>query len=164
MAGKTAALQADRVLYAGAGKVTDSVFCSSGFFDPRDLVQVKYEMVRRVRVDGIAVGRAAAAFGFASRSVFYSAAAAIDRSGPAGLVPGRPGPKGPRKLTAEVMDLLEARLAERPYSSGQLVEVLKAERGLSVHRRSIERALARRREARERGQEPAIAGLLNAPM
>ena len=157
MVGKAAALEADRVPYAGAGKVTDPVFCSSAFFDPRDLVQVKYEMVRRVRVDGMSVGKAAAAFGFASRNVFYSAAAAIDRSGPAGLVPGRPGPKGPRKLTDEVMDLLEARLAERPYSSSQLVEVLEAERGLTVHRRSIERALARRREAREPGEEPAIA-------
>ena len=157
MAGKAAVLETDRVLYAGAGKVTDAVFCSSAFFDPRDLVQVKYEMVRRVRVDGVSVGKATAAFGFASRTVFYSAAAAIDRSGPAGLVPGRPGPKGPRKLTDEVMELLEARLDERPYSMGQLVELLEAERGLTVHRRSIERALARRREARERGEESAIA-------
>lgn len=44
--------------------VTDELFQSGEFFDPRDLVQVKYEMLRRVRVDGHSVTQAAAAFGF----------------------------------------------------------------------------------------------------
>jgi len=161
MTGKTAVLAEGRVLYAGASRVVDPVFRSSTFFDPQDLVQVKYEMVRRVRVDGVAVSAATRAFGF-SRNVFYTAAAALDEFGPAGLVPSRPGPKGARKLTDEVMVFLEARLAERKISARRLVAVVKAEFGLQVHPRSIERALARRREARDaeaaigaRGSRPA---------
>ena len=67
----------------------DDPFAASEFFDARDLVQVKYEMVRRVRVDGQPVSRAAAAFGF-SRPSYYQAAAAVDAAGWAGWCrPGR---------------------------------------------------------------------------
>jgi hypothetical protein len=67
--------------------VVDPQFGSSEFFDARDLVQVKYEMVRRVRVD-----KAPVTLGF-SRPSFYEAAAAVDRDGLGGLVPGKPGPR-----------------------------------------------------------------------
>ena len=40
------------------------MFLASPFCDPRDVVQVKYEMVRRVRVDKVPVARAARAFGY----------------------------------------------------------------------------------------------------
>ncbi len=36
--------------------------------------------------------------------------ASLDVGGPAALVPGKPDPKGPRKLTDEVMEYIEARL------------------------------------------------------
>ena len=156
MAGKALVLAEGRVLYAGASRVSDPVFRSSTFFDPQDLVQVKYEMVRRVRVDGVAVSAAARAFGF-SRNVFYTAAAALDASGPAGLVPSRPGPKGPRKLTDEVMAFIDVRLAERRRSARALATMVADEFGFNIHPRSIERALARRREARD--AEGAISGL-----
>jgi hypothetical protein len=38
-------------------RVTDELF--QEFFDPRDLVQVKYEMLRRVQTEGQPVGRSA---------------------------------------------------------------------------------------------------------
>src|SRR2546430_5301108 len=82
---KVAALRAERSLNPRPEKVTDEAFGSSEFFDARDLVQVKYEMVRRARVDGVPVSRSAAAFGF-SRPSFYQAAAAVDAHGLAGLV------------------------------------------------------------------------------
>src|SRR3990172_2297067 len=89
---KVEALRAERSLNPRPGAVRDERFSESEFFDPRDLVQVKYEMVRRVRVEGEAVGRAARAFGF-SRPSFYQAAAALGSGGLAALVPGRPGPR-----------------------------------------------------------------------
>src|SRR5262249_3328837 len=74
--------------------VTDAAFTAgSPFFDPRDSVQVKYEMLRRVHVEGWSVSRAAATFGF-SRSSFYAVRAARERAGLLGLLPGRPGPRG----------------------------------------------------------------------
>src|SRR5437764_1505719 len=80
---KVAALRAERSLNPRPGAVSDERFAGSEFLDPRDLVQVKYEMVRRVRVDGDTVARSAQEFGF-SRPSFYEAAAALDAGGLAG--------------------------------------------------------------------------------
>ena len=116
------------------------------FFDPNDLVQVKYEMLRRVREEGQRVSDASAAFGF-SRPSFYQAQAAFQQSGLPGLVPERPGPKRAHKLSEAVLDLLDEGLAAEPsLTSAALSRLLEERLGLSVHPRSVERALARRRK------------------
>lgn len=126
--------------------ITDEEFLSSDFFDARDLVQVKYEMLRRVSRQGQSVCQAAAAFGF-SRPSFYQARAALTKGGLPGLLPRRRGPRGAHKLTKEVMEYIEEVLAEADSLRGpQLAEKVKDRFGLSVHPRSIERALARWRE------------------
>ena len=104
---KVAALAETRTLNPRPEAVRDEQFASSEFFDARDLVQVKYEMVRRVRVDGAPVTAAAAAFGF-SRPSYYEAAAAVDRDGLGGLVPAKPGPRRAHKLTDEVIAYVAA--------------------------------------------------------
>ncbi|MEV6335198.1 helix-turn-helix domain-containing protein [Nocardia vinacea] len=86
---KVGELRAARCLNPHPDAVTDEVFSGSEFFDARDVVQVKYEMVRRVRVDGASVTEAAAGFGY-SRQSYYEAAAALDEAGLDGLVPGKP--------------------------------------------------------------------------
>ena len=123
--------------------VTDAVFTGSEFFDARDLVQVKYEMVRRVQVDGQTVSAAAAAFGF-SRPSFYEAAAAVRAGGLAALVPARPGPRRAHKLTEEIVGFAARLRATDPaLRSAQLVEAIEQRYGVRVHPRSVERALAR---------------------
>ena len=77
---KEAALAETRTLNPRPEAVHNEQFVSSEFFDARDLVQVKYEMVRRVRADGAPVTQTAAAFGF-SRPSYYEAATAVDRGG-----------------------------------------------------------------------------------
>ena len=142
---KEEALRAARTLNPRPQAVRDEQFGSSGFFDARDLVQVKYEMVRRVQVDGASVVGAASAFGF-SRPSFYEAAAALARDGLPGLVPAKPGPRRGHKLTDEVLAHAEALLsADASLRPADLVEPLHARFGVRVHPRSIERALARRR-------------------
>jgi len=89
---KEAALAATRCLNPHPEQVTDPAFLASEFFDARDAVQVKYEMVRKVKADGAPVTAAAAAFGY-SRPAYYEAASALERSGLEGLVPARPGPR-----------------------------------------------------------------------
>ena len=111
--GKDAALAASRTLNSDPQKVTDPAFAAGGFFDPADLLQVKYEMVRRVEVDGVPVSAAASAFGFARQSV-YNARAALAAGGLAALIPAKPGPKGGHKLTGPVLDHLEALLEQDP--------------------------------------------------
>src|SRR2546426_10544926 len=107
---KVEALRAARSLNPHPEAVVDAEFAAAEFCDARDLVQVKYEMVRRVQIDGASVVRAAAAFGF-SRPSYYQAAAALEDGGLPALVPAKPGPRRAHKLTEEVLEHAEALLA-----------------------------------------------------
>lgn len=124
--------------------VTAPLFHASEFFDPRDLVQVKYEMLRRVRDEGASVAAAAKAFGF-SRVAFYQIRGAWQREGVAGLLPRPRGPRRAHKLGAEVLQFIrEALLADPALRAPALAQRVRQRFGLAVHPRSIERALARR--------------------
>ena len=142
---KEAALRRHHGLNPRPEGVTDPAFRSAdAFFDARDLVQVKYEMLRRAREEGSTVSDAAAAFGF-SRPSFYEAKASFESGGLPGLLPRRPGPRRAHKLSeAVVARLVEARQADPSLGSADLVELARVEFGLIVHPRSVERALARR--------------------
>lgn len=128
--------------------VVDEIFQQAPFFDARDLLQVKYEMLRRVHVEGAPVARAAVSFGL-SRPSFYEAQAAFRRGGLAELLPQRPGPRTAHKLDHEVMDFIaEVRAGDTSVSAAALVGLIKARFKIAVHRRSIERALARQEKKR----------------
>lgn len=150
---KEAALREARCLNPRPEAVTDEAFTGGPeFFDARDMVQVKYEMVRRARVDGEPVSRSAAAFGF-SRPSFYQAAAAVDAHGLAGLVPARPGPRRAHKLTGEVVAFARERLeAEPSLRSAALAELIAERFGMRVHPRSVERALQRAARPKSGGE------------
>lgn len=121
-------------------------FRADGFFDARDLVQVKYEMLRQVSIDGVKKAEAAALFGV-SRPTFYQAEAAFAQQGLAGLLPQQRGPKSPHKLTPEVMAFIDTQMsAGRPPGARALARAIRSQLGLSVHPRSIERALARKKK------------------
>jgi transposase len=140
---KEESLRAARALNPRPEAVADAAFAGSEFLDARDLVQVKYEMVRRVRVEGEPVASTVESFGF-SRPVWYAAAAALDEDGLPGLLPARPGPRRAHKLTEEVVADLRAALEDDPtLRTADLVAHLEDHFGLVVHPRSIERALAR---------------------
>jgi transposase len=129
-------------------RVTDPLFSTSDFFDARDLVQVKYEMVRRVHVGRQPVSSSATAFGF-SRPSFYQAQARLESGGLAALVPQKPGPRRRHKLDAEVMTFLQKLRSEDPsLRPPDLVGRIRERFGRSVHVRSVERALARQEKKR----------------
>src|SRR5438874_2614964 len=111
-------LRQSHSLHPHPEEVRDPLFTSgSPFFDPCDLVQVKYELLRRVRVDGYAVSDATALFAL-SRPTFYAAHAAWEQAGVSGLLPARTGPRHAHKLTDEIVTELQP-LAKTP-SSAQL--------------------------------------------
>src|SRR6516225_7209252 len=143
---KEAALAQARCLNPHPEQVTDPEFGASDFFDARDAVQVKYEMVRKVKAEGAPVTQAAAAFGF-SRPSYYEAAAALQRSGLEGLVPAKPGPRGGHKLTEDICAWAEGQLRGDPgLRPAALAGPIEQAFGVRAHPRSIERALARYRE------------------
>jgi transposase len=140
---KQRALQESGTANPYAKDVQDSAFIDSDFFDPLDLMQVKYEMLRRVRTEGQSVAKATAMFGL-SRPNFYKVQSDFNRSGLVGLLPAKRGPHGPHKITSEV-----ARFIEQAAASGEdldaqrLAERIAQRFGLAVHRRTVKRALAR---------------------
>lgn len=130
--------------------VRDALFEHGEFFDPDDLVQVKYEMLRRVEVEHSSVTASAAAFGF-SRLRFYQMKQAFQREGLYGLVPKKRGPQKPHKLSPEVVAFVGQQLDEEPSLSwSELAQRVKAQFELTVHPRSIERALERQKKKRRR--------------
>ena len=144
------ALRAARALNPRPDAVTDEAFAASAFLDPRDLIQVRYEMVRRVRVDGESVSAAVGGFGF-SRPSWYAAAAALDEGGLPALLRARPGPRRAHKLTAEVVAFLIATLEAAPdLTSAELAARVVESFGVAVHPRSVERALERARRSKSR--------------
>jgi transposase len=122
--------------------VTDPLFRDSTFFDPNDLVQVKYEMLRSVQKDGRAVVEAAQAFGL-SRPVFYVTQELFQREGLPGLLPRKRGPKRPHKLDDEVVAVLLQAIedAGRMLKGEELASLLTQQRGIEAHPRSIRRRL-----------------------
>jgi transposase len=145
---KHESLRAQGVLHRRAEAVTDALFEQRDFFDPRDLLQVKYEMLRRVETDGYSVSAAATAFGL-SRPAFYEARAAWQREGLAGLFPKKRGPHGGHKLTEEVVAFVRSLYAsEAAPTPLELAVQVDAHFGVRVHPRSIERALQRAEKKR----------------
>ena len=145
---KIEALRKQGSLNPHPDKVQDPLFAAADFFDARDLVQVKYEMVRRVHVEHEPVSQSASTFGF-SRPTFYQARALLERGGLAALVPKKPGPRRAHKLSTEVVDFLqEERALGASVSSLELARRVQQRFGRKVHARSVERALARREKKR----------------
>jgi transposase len=143
---KGESLRRQGVLNPHPQKVTDPLFRRSEFFDSRDLVQVKYEMLRRVQVEGSPITEVVRAFGF-SRPVFYQAQTLYHGAGLPGLIPQRPGPRHAHKLSDAIVDiLLQHQLRDPTLRAAALADLLRAQFDLAVHPRSIERALERRRK------------------
>ena len=143
---KSEALREYHALHRRPADVTDELFLTHEFFDPRDLVQVKYEMLRRVQVDHFSVSQAAETFGF-SRPSFYQILAAFRQAGLPGLIAKRRGPKTAHKLSDEVLEYLQQlRALDDALRSSELSERVLKKFGFSVHPRSVERGLLRRRK------------------
>jgi len=148
---KTESLKKYGALNPHPQKVAEKTFSDSAleFFDPRDLVQVKYEMLRAVEKEGRSVKHASEAFGF-SRPAFYQAQLQFKQQGVTGLVKKRPGPKSAHKLTADVLAFIEEKIEEgKPLRARKLAPLIREKFGKDVHPRSIERAVIPRKKKNE---------------
>jgi transposase len=143
---KAESLREQGTLNPRPNAVRSELFQNSDFFDPRDVVQVKYEMLRGTRVEGMPVSRTAKAFGF-SRPTFYQALAAFERSGVEGLIPRKRGPREAHKLTPELMEFIEqCRAQDDTVRVGGLANLIMKHFGVSIHPRTIERGLSHRKK------------------
>jgi len=142
---KTGALRRAGALHPHPERIHDEPFLQDPFFDPRDRVQVKYEMVRRHRVEGRSVTDVAAAFSV-SRQAFYEAAAAFETGGLPGLLPKRPGPKRAHKCSEEILDFAEH--WSGPGEDADVTAAIARRFQVTIHPRSLDRALTRRKKKR----------------
>ena len=133
------ALEAEGLRHPRADAVSAELFAHGGFFLAADKVQVKYEMLRAHLLDGVSVTTAAAAHGY-SRAGFYLVAAAFERAGMSGLLDDKRGRRGPVKLTAEIVEFLQAAPA---LSGTELAAQVADQFGVVLHRRTVERARRR---------------------
>lgn len=149
---KPETLKANGTLNPHPESVRESLFQSHEFFDPRDLLQVKYEMLRRVRTEGWSVSQAATAFGL-SRPSFYKAQQAFEHAGLVGLIARRRGPKAAHKLSEEVMTFVaELRRGQPSITLAEVLSSIAQRFAIRVHVRSLQRAL--RRQEKKHPQRP----------
>lgn len=145
---KAAALRAAGALHPHPDAVQDERFAQHEFFDRRDRVQVKYEMLRRHRVDGRPVTEVAEAFGV-SRQAFYTTTSAFRAGGIPGLLPRPRGPQRAHKCTDEILDFVARWRAGAEATEAASVDAAVQRRfGVTIHPRSVARALARREKKR----------------
>jgi transposase len=135
------ALESSGLVHPHPEAVTAALFNTGNpFFFSRDKVQVKYEMLRAHVVGGLSVTAAAAEHGY-SRAGFYLVDAGFEQRGMAGLLDERPGRKGPTKLSDDISVFL--RRAPSTMSGAELSREVEARFGVSLHRRTVERARRR---------------------
>ena len=148
---KTESLKKYGALNPHPQKVVEKTFSDSAieFFDPRDLVQVKYEMLRAVDKEGRSVKKVSESFGF-SRPAFYQTLSQFKQEGVTGLVKKQPGPKSAHKLTADILAFIEQKLEKgKPLRARRLAPLIKEKFGKDVHPRTIERAMVRGKKKRK---------------
>ncbi len=139
---KTIELDMTGALNKNHQRVRDELFQDSEFFDPQDLVQVKYEMLRRVEKDKWSVTKASESYGV-SRFAYYQTEMNFKAQGLSGLLPKKKGPKRSHKLTEEILVFIDERLAEADVRPEELAEIVEHHFAIAVHPRSIGRAIAR---------------------
>ena len=133
-----------------AERIQDPLFGKGDFFDPRDLLQVRYEMVRRVRTEGKSVRETVDAFGV-TKPTFYQNLRRLQQGGLPGLLPQKRGPHQGHKLTEEVVRAIrEARQKDPSLTPRDLARQVESRFGRRVHPRSIARALGKKNPARRR--------------
>ena len=129
--------------------VSDGLFKENPFFDRKDLLQVRYEMLRRHSVEGVSIVDVATRFGV-SRPTVYQSKAAFQQAGLSGLLPKHRGPKEGHKLSAEIIEHVRSlRTTDPGLTTIACIQAVQEEFGITVHRRSLERALAAKKKPRK---------------
>ncbi len=138
---KRKALQASGTFNPRAAQVQHPLFQQSSFFDPEDLLQLKYETLRALEVESYPIAKAARDFGL-SRPTIYEAQSQFQGQGLEGLLPHKRGPKAAHKLTDEVLQYVKDQIAaESDINAEELARRVRQRFGVKLHPRTIQKAL-----------------------
>jgi len=138
---KRKALQTTGTFNSRAAQVRHPLFQQSSFFDPEDLLQLKYETLRAVQVEQCPIAKAARDFGL-SRPTIYEAQAQLQQQGLEGLLPHKRGPKAAHKLTDQVLQYLHEQAQVEPeIEAEELTRRVRQRFAVKLHPRTIQKAL-----------------------
>jgi hypothetical protein len=132
-------LRRTRCFHTTPERVQDERFRQQrDFFDPKDIVQVKYELLRRCEVEGQDVASTCLDFGF-SRTTYYKVRQAFLGGGLPALMGQPRGRLKPIKVTAAVRGYLIAEKAKNPkLSAREMVAALKERYDVQLSERMIQ--------------------------
>lgn len=138
---KRRSLQESGTFNPRSDEVGHPLFKNSDFFDPRDLLQLKYETLRALERDDYSIAQAAQEFGL-SRPTIYQAQAEFEQGGLPGLLPRKRGPKKPHKWSDQIAAFVEQALVKEPELAAPELAVRVRDRfKIQLHPRTIEKAL-----------------------
>jgi transposase len=138
---KRKALQTTGTFNFRAARVRHPLFQQSSFFDPEDLLQLKYETLRSVEVEKCPIAKAARDFGL-SRPTIYEAQSQLQQQGLEGLLPRKRGPKAAHKLSDQVLQYLQEQAqAEPEIQAEELARRVRQRFAVKLHPRTIQKAL-----------------------
>ena len=132
-------LKKEGILNLKPDRILCKKFQTLDFFDPLDLPQVRYEMLRSARVDNTSVAGACRKFGF-SREYFYRLERGFRERGYASLLASRKGRRPIIALNQEIVNFIAHRKIEEPNVSGESLrkEILRLYK-VDCSRRTVER-------------------------
>jgi transposase len=138
---KRQALQAAGTFNRRAAQVHHPLFQQSSFFDPEDLLQLKYETLRALEKDHCPVAQAAREFSL-SRPTIYEAQTQFQQQGLEGLLPHKRGPKSAHKLTDPIRQYLREQVSAEPgVNAEELARRVRQRFAVSLHPRTLQKAL-----------------------
>jgi transposase len=138
---KIEALRKTKNLHLNSEMVQDMLFIENAFFDAHDLIQVKYEMLRRYCIDRVPVQQVVTSFGF-SRVTFYETLHTFEVEGLFSLQPKKRGPKQGHKLTFEILEFAKEKIRTDPnLQCEDLLKQIKDTYEIKLHKRTLERGL-----------------------
>lgn len=144
--GKTEELKSNGTYNTRHTQVMAAHFKNGVFFDPEDILQVKYEMLRSVSSGECTVSQASRQYGL-SRESFYKNKASYEAGGLQSLIPRKTGPKGAHKLAACGCDFIDSYLRQHPNASvSEINRKMQESTDIHVHNRTIERYLSKKRQ------------------
>jgi transposase len=142
---KIARLKENNSYNKNAGKVTNSLFLNNPYFDPYDIVQVKYEMLRAVKNNELSVCDTSRQFGL-SRTAYYKIESRFTKEGVDGLCSKKTGPKAPTKVTKNLLNFAADLKAKQPdITNDEIVEEIRLQKGVTIHKRSLQRVKAKKK-------------------
>jgi len=133
-----------------ASAVVSPLFMDNAHFDPYDLVQVKYEMLRAVMSNEMSVTEASKQFGF-SRTAYYKIEKSFAAAGVNGLFLQKTGPKAAVKATEEILRFADELKGKDPgITNDRIVEEIQNQKGVTLHKRSLQRERSKKKHPRAR--------------